>query len=197
MKPYFKLLIVFLLKITCVYGQNQLDSSGRKQGYWCHKRYDLKSECGVYENDIRHGLWCRYSSRGIVTDSGVYQNNQRIGKWFIRKDIGDAVGPFIEVDYTDSGITVWRNPPIHYFINRDSTHLVLYSSNQSNFYKQIECKCIDSLSIDYECFRYRSNGKLYQRTVFSGFEQTFIWWESKWYKLLPIDRSHKRNSRKK
>jgi len=90
----FKLIFISLFFCSISYGQadtlNQVDTEGKKQGYWIIYGADkpdkgfcatCKYEEGVYKDNRKNGAWIKYYPSGTNRLKGTYKNNRPEGAY--------------------------------------------------------------------------------------------------------------------
>lgn len=175
-----KVLIITLLSfhwINCN-SQNKIDSLGRKQGLWSLTYLDGNpKETGLYKDDLKVGIWKKFSHRGILIDSISYLHGKKTGRSKHRIDGGDYISNFQFIDYhLDSGLTIWGYWHKVY-INEDSTYMSLYKDST---FKYIECTSNRKEGNKMKCVKLHKSGEIYQRKQFENFTDAFINWDTPW-----------------
>jgi hypothetical protein len=164
--------ILFLGWLNNSKGQcdNKLDSSGRKQGYWCE-----------YRKERRFNL----DSVNILAAEGNYINGKKQGEWkyypvFKNSDIAGSIHKVIY--YPDSGQTIKRGPLVD-FMSEDSSYLFGFRRDTILY---TYCHRVDSAC--YLCIRRFPDARFYYKKRFKDFESSCYGLHSDWfgYKIVKL-----------
>lgn len=64
---------------------NRIDNKNQKQGYWLHQiesRYGEEGyfEYGMYENNVKHGAWSMYDTKGTILSQEKFKQGNKDGE---------------------------------------------------------------------------------------------------------------------
>lgn len=177
-----KLLILILIGLPfLIFGQNQTDSLGRKQGLWIIYYQPYKDFLGVEITRIK--------------ERGDYLDDKRIGKWefYVNTSCYYGVGKTITY-YADSGYLIQaQNSNI--YVNKDSTFIKSFNTNNPTKYTT----CFLNDSGKYECRRVYPDAFNYKKLILDSFEQAIKKVEAIWddFEMVNEEKKPYRFQRKK
>lgn len=61
-------------------------------------------EVGNYENNLKFGLWTRYSVKGNLIAQASYLNNKKDGNWFVYNEVGVKLFEMVYKDGEKTGV---------------------------------------------------------------------------------------------